>query len=206
MLDTPTSNNYRDFHARYHNTYGWILRPGRDKQFVKLLECDETELRFTLDDGMTHHVNVDSGVMFEFQQVERGFYRVNDDIWYLARVPARQWKRGICVANTQLMLLDKSGKRWWVPEDRGFDTFKVILTTPQNYACTGSKYKHKLLSKHFCVTSAGHVYFYQQQIGNELEGRIKLTESGQIVQQELRDVIKRNNWSNMYTVLDEVAE
>lgn len=208
MLDTPTSSNYRDFHARYNGTYGWLVRENKPKQLVKLLECGEDELHFKLDEGGTvYHANVDSGVMFEFQQVERGFYKVKDTVWYLARIPSRQWKRGICTANTQLLYLDNvSGNRFYGAEERGFDTFKGILTTPQNYVNDGSAVatKHNVLSKHFCVSATGHVFFYMQCIGQVKDGVITLNSIGEIVKQELQDVIKRNNWGNMFKFGDSI--
>lgn len=206
MLDTPTSDNYRDFGARYSNTYGWLLRPSRPKRFVKLLDCDEDELRFrTSETGTVYNAAVDSGVEFEFQQVEKGLYQVKDNIYYLARVPARQWKRGICRANTDVQMLTEFGFK--DVEVKDYDLFNAIFSAPINHLYQPEVALGRspiLLSKHFCLSPPGVVYFYNISIGVwDKTGAITLTVGYETVSQELSDVLRRNKWEVLLSIKEQ---
>lgn len=203
MLDTPTSENYRDFHQRYSHTFGWLITKDKPDQFVQILDLDDNSVNFkTSKDGPTYYAKVNGGAVFKFQQVERGLYRGLDGlIWYLARIPARQWKRGVCKQNTQLQFLDSNN--FYNPDDRGFDSFANVLCNEQRYEYQENEYEDTLISKHFCVSSTGSVFFYNRAIGSaDKNGSITLNQFGAVVKQELQDALRRNKWEVIYHIKD----
>lgn len=205
MLDTPTSSNYRDFGARYSQTYGWLIRDDKPKRFVKLLDCDEDELRFrTSEEGTVYTAVVDSGVQFEFQQVERGLYQAKNEIYYLARIPARQWKRGICRANTDVQVLTPLGFREC---DKNYDVFNLIFSSkvqPLYQPEIELGRSHILLSKHFCLSAGGFLYFYNIKVGVvDTNGMLTLDSGYEILKQELSDVLRRNKWEVILSIKED---
>lgn len=197
MLDTLTSENYRDFSARYANTFGWLVDGKR--QFVHVLRVADERVYFTNATGMEYHAKMDHGVNFEFIPVDRGWFNdINGNPWLLSRVPARQWKRGISETNT-MMYDGHSLRTFHVNYERLSKVFSDKFTE-LNYSKeikpTGA------WSKHFAVTKHG-LHFYDQLIGSYNPKTQEIVLTSDIVKQELTDLINRNGWSVKITQTQE---
>jgi hypothetical protein len=198
MLDTFDSDNRRDFGARYINTYGF-LKSDDEKHLVYLEDISDTSVYFRTDDcGILFHAKIDAGVVFEFIQSRRGFYLTNEgEIFYIERVPARQWKRGIARSNTQLMRFNSGA----------FEGMKlslkllgaVLSATEQDLAKRQRDASSKVFSRFFAC-SKDTLYFFTKACGkvDHTNRVITLGPNGEMLMQELSDTIRRNAFE--YTV------
>lgn len=189
MIDSLTSDNRRDFRQRYQGTFGWFLKANKIPLFVYVKTVTDSAVYFTDLSGHEWHANVDSDLKFEFIPVNHGFFNGALDVYYLERVPARQWQRGISAANTRIW----SGTRGWVGVE--MKTLAEIFVNPLSLnealdlylkgdrACVA-------LSKHFALLK-NQLCFYLRKIGVRDDHRIALTSS--LVRQEFMDTIRRNS-------------
>lgn len=199
MLDSYTHENMRDFGPRYADTYGFLVKPDQTKQLVYISENDRNAVYFRCqDDGLQFHANIDSGVQFEFIQVDRGFFTGSDgNIYFMCRVPARQWKRGIGRNNTSLKLLTENGL---TNQKLSLHLLSLIFNRKQSYLYDDLLPTQNFiaLSKHFAMTTK-KVYFFETEIGTvDHQSQVISVDSEYKVTQELNDVIRRNGYS--YTV------
>jgi hypothetical protein len=195
MKDTFSSTNFRDWAGRYEGTFGWLLQ-GEHKLLVQLIDHSNTHVYFiTEPEGMRFHAKIDSGVQFEFMQVDHAWINTDkeDEIYLLARNPQKQWRRGVHSNNT---IIRK-------PSPRGLRDIAVTLPHLQRvYSDVSNSYRRKYpvtpsscvaISRAFAI-AYGELYLYERVIG-ALEGRVlKLFDTASIVAQELRDAINRNNF------------
>lgn len=190
MLDTLTQFNSRDFSARYAGTFGWLIKDDKGKHLVYISAVNSDRVEFTDLRGGKYHANAGTNVMFEFLPVDRGwFYGKSGDIYMLRRVPARQWHRGICDSNTNIAYLRAGRLR------TGSCT---IETLDDIFGQEKQEYKFEVgkscvLSKHFAII-ANALYFLDRQIGVADKETIILGKQGEVVKQELEDIISRNRY------------
>lgn len=187
MIDSYTTHNHHDFNARYSNTYGWLLREDNGKPlFVHLIEADGERLYFDIGTDFKYHAEVDGGARFEFIPVNKGWFATtDDDLVFLCRLPARQWKRGISENNTRATsLLGMRSVRIT------YDLLESIFNAKDIFPKETSV--GTLISRHFVISKSGVVYFYNQSVGVFDKGTIIL-DTGLNITQELNDAIKRAN-------------
>lgn len=187
MLDTLTRENLRDFDARYSNTFGWLHQEGGVKRLCQLLHVEDEVIYFKFGGRPNFHARVDSGVTFEFIPVDRGWFNtVDHGPLLLQRVPARQWKRGISVNNTQVQ------NQYMEHVAVNYKLLSSVFEGPT--VDVGSKIGNEAvaLSKHFCLTEGGSLYFYSFCIGQCIKNKIALYNS--LVKQELQDLITRKTY------------
>lgn len=200
MLDSFTSDNFRDFGPRYQDTYGFLQTPGQPKRLVYIADNDERAVYFRMQDGgMNYHAIRDTGVQFEFIQVNRGFFMgASGKTYLLTRVPARQWKRGIGTNNTSVQQLTAGG----------LDRVKLSITSLTDIYVNPikvdksniNKFNIFPLSRHFAICES-QLYFYNANIGTVDKAKGTITLNNYIeVKQELTDVINRNGLSDTYKV------
>ena len=188
MKDTLTSHNHQDFRARYGGTYGWLV-DGDKRKFVYVDSSNAFRVYFTEGGETVFHANADAGVEFEFIPVNRGWFNAKDkQVWYLERVPARQWRRGICDSNTSIYNINKIDWQERLTYQRlasifspGFDNWKVENYNKGPYA----------LSRNFAVDASGNIYFYNTVVGIATGGEYKIT--NKIIYQEMVDLVRRKN-------------
>lgn len=197
MIATPTGSNIGDFKQRYQGVVGF-LRP-KDKAPTLVFVYNVSSSRVTFKDQNNHeyYANVDSGVEFEFIPTQRAWYNTSKGTFYLQRVPARQWRRGICPDNTAFQQLydDMMGLS---EEDWKNVAFLVMGNTVSykegviNYL--NGQQRTCALSKHFAM-GPSRVYFCNLFVGQRDGSKIILKEEYGMLYQELSDVCKRNNYA-----------
>ena len=183
MKERFTSAGAEDFRRRYENTFGWILLRN-ERQFAEIKEVSEFEVKFSLGGNVNFYISADAPIDFEFAPLNRAWYNTpeKNKIYYVERLPARQWKRGICNTNTRIV------NSLLAEEDISYDVLKSIYDPVTPYPKgTLNNATAVALSPHFAI-SAGNIFFYQDQIGvYDYAGVITL--DNDLVLQELSDLI-----------------
>lgn len=196
MIATPTGRNIGDFKQRYQGVVGFLRPAGRDRTLVFVYNVSSSKVTFRDHNNHEYYANVDSGVEFEFIPTQRAWYNTSNGTYYLQRVPARQWRRGICADNTAFIQLHKDtiGQ---CDEDWKMVAFNVMgntLSYPDGVtAYLKGERPTCALSKHFALGQSV-VYFCNLQVGTYSNRIITLKEEYGMLLQELSDVCKRNNF------------
>jgi len=111
MREEYKSEEWADFRQRYEGTYGWYEREeGKSPLLVRLDVVRENSLSFVDASGFIYTAIPDKGNNFQFIPVERGVYNLNNDVVFCQRIPARQWRRGMCQANTAFVSMTGTQK------------------------------------------------------------------------------------------------
>lgn len=198
MLDSPTGRNVADFKQRYQGVIGWLHQPAGNKVAVFVSNVTSSKVTFKDKADAEYYANVDAGVQFEFIPTQRAWYNVKDAVYLVQRVPARQWKRGICSDNTFFQQLTKDTLMLTVAPwtTVAFEVMGAALPA----AAVVKEYRQQqrdavALSKHFAL-SASKVFFLNIQIGDVVRAdkTIIIAPAYHMVRQELTDVINRNNY------------
>lgn len=184
MKEEVVSHGYRDFQQRYLGTYGWYEKPDGTNILVQVFKVTSEKVGFVDENGGEYWALSDVGNVFSFLPVQRGLYYYNGSIIYLQRVPARQYKRGICLENTSINNLT---------EDYRMDVSHALLQKVFGWQENPTLEKFKelpardvLLNNMFAIIRK-RVYLYDNVIGT-YNGRITL--SNKLFKQELDDVIR----------------
>lgn len=187
MITSLTSRNHQDFRQRYLRTFGYLLTESGNKKFVEVTNSGSGAVYFKAGDELEFHAVVNSGVKFEFIPVTRGWFNASDgNVYFLERVPARQWRRGICQDNTRIHNI------------KGFKEVVVEYTVLNSIFDPNvvNKVDHNkrpvALSQAFAINPIGTLYFFDQLIGSMKDNKIVLTNN--IVKQELQDLVNRKSY------------
>jgi len=201
MKDSLTSSNYRDFRQRYEGVFGFFSPEGKKPLLVCLLSVEETKVNFMDVLGVSYHVNVNSGIPFDFLPIERKVVNIaNDDILYACRKPARQWQRGVCAANTSIVSLCVPNRRLGVM----FNLVAAVWNTSVPYAIAIQEFlagmrKNVALDNRFSIIGE-RVYLYNTPIGSYESATLKVIS---LFKQEISDTIVRNNLKFKVEVINE---
>jgi len=113
MIDTPTTANLQDFKQRYSGVLGWyISEEDKSKILVTVASVGNERVAFRDQHGGTYYAIVNGGCRFEFLPVEKSWRNTEDTCFFLSRIPARQWKRGICADNTSITYAETLLGEW----------------------------------------------------------------------------------------------
>ena len=199
MIDSLTSANHRDFAARYGGTCGFLLNNDGTKLLVQVGDVGHDRVYFRDVNGREYHSNVNSGVQFEFLPVDRGYFNGFQRGYHLARVPARQWHRGIHPQNTKIVRENWIGNLESVPRDSFLEGLHDIyvakrLTVQEAFKEFKEGKRHGVaLSKHFYINRSNLLMFLGIQIGEYVPENNSVILSDSLVYQEVMDASKRSN-------------
>jgi hypothetical protein len=185
MIDTPTSNNIADFKQRYSGVFGWLLSEGV-KKLVYISGVNSKQVTFTDAEGGNYFANINAGVEFEFAPVMRGWYNTPEGVFYMCRIPARQWKRGVCVDNTHVGA--GGSPDYQLVGDAWNKAVFSILSVSNPYKINDLQYT--AYSKHF-ANVYGRLYLYTKPIGVVVDNHVKL--ASPLFRQEFMDMCRRRN-------------
>jgi hypothetical protein len=133
VKDTCTRNNIGDFSARYLDTLCWYTTSTGKTIPVYISEINAEQVGFRDVHGNQYYNEIGETCQFDYDQVAAGWYvDPKRGPLFLARRPARQWKRGICSANTSMYLLPPPGSGVLVFIDWSFDTLARALVHTEN--------------------------------------------------------------------------
>lgn len=107
MKELFSSDTWADFRQRYSNTYGWYEKENGEQVLVRVAQVNNALITFLDKNEITYTAKVDKGNSFYFIPVQKGLGYFGKDIICSSRVPARQWKRGICIENTRMRNLSQ---------------------------------------------------------------------------------------------------
>lgn len=200
MLDTPTVRGIRDFSQRYNHTFGWLIQENK-KNLVYISEIKDTQVSFQTTDETVWYANCDANVMFEFIPVVRGFKPTTKGIFFLHRIPARQWQRGISTSNTGIFKLTTG----WVSiplnlESMG-DVFEKTISYEESLGKFFKNPKTSAALNQFFAFCNGYIYFNQSVIGKYDGTKIKLNPLCPVIQ-EFTDGLKRAEVIEKFTIED----
>lgn len=189
MRDTLTRENAPDFSRRYVGTYGYLVQ-GDKKTLVYMQKADHMETTFTDVGGYSYTVYANSGVEFEFIPVDRGFYNTVSGTYFLHRIPARQWSRGISESNTAVYLFSQVLSSVSCNIANLFKVFQEGIDIQQAAnEWQNNKRISFALSKHFAVSNK-NVLFYNANIGVVGKNKELLVNESRVAQ-EFSDCIRR---------------
>lgn len=189
MLASFESKTWRDFSQRYHNTFGWYHTDSGGKILVKVTLVDESIVKFTDKRGITFSAIPDKGNVFEFIPLERAVHNLDDgDVVLSERVPARQWKRGVCRENTSLYSL-VSSKRM----DFNFDLVEQLYSARPHLSYVDEfmdgKRTSVAINPVFSFVNDS-VYVYDRRVGTVKPKTSQIVMEDSTYLQEVRDLMR----------------
>lgn len=194
MIEQITSDNYREFSARYLGTIGFLRSKSNKKIVVSVDEITSKAVTVTDSEGVNYNLNSDTGCYLEFTQVPSQWYQPDENhIVFLTRKPERQWKRGINTENTSMMLPDGAGAVGIAC--RPTVTKLAAVLTPEEEIgafATHPEIKCGLWSKYF-AWAVNYVWVKDMLIGTVDHKAKEITLSYPQFNQELRDALVRTN-------------
>lgn len=188
MIEEFKSNGWKDFQQRYQGVYGWFEKEDKSQLLVKLTVVTENELVFTDKNKLRFSAIADQGNKFSFLPVVRGLYNTERGVVYVSRIPAKQYRRGICQDNTSILDVATGA-----PLDVGFNMLEGIYGYSQQPAITSFKRLgggNAALDNTFAVVD-NSVYVYNVKIGVYDAPKAKFILSNKLFQQEMTDVCTR---------------
>lgn len=198
MLDSLAKQGTRDFSARYRNTIGFYITEKGEKKTVLVTEVEDSRVHFMDALGSVGWANRTPEVNFEFIQLQRQWFnRPGRKLpVLLQRVPARQWRRGICNDNTSANSLGAAFSR--VALDVGlvdelFNKTPDVHQVAKDYL--SGKLKAMALNKYFALNQE-HLYMFDAPVGNvkKSDTLVEISLTVPMVEQEVLDTIRRNNF------------
>jgi len=188
MIEEFKNHGWKDFQQRYTGTFGWFKKEDGSQVLVNVGVCDGTTLVFNDASKMPYYAKADSGNEFTFIPTVKGAYQYKDTVLVVLRIPARQYKRGICRENTQLY--DLVRRTNLTP---GFETLAAIFGPKDNSVLLQwCKDRNGVvcLDGVFSIVN-DVVYIYNEPIGAYIMGKKMVTLHNDIFRQELVDVFTR---------------
>ena len=203
MRDTLTSGWTDDFRKRYAGSYGWYEGNGKTL-LVKVLEVESEYMTFEDVKGIEYKAYTDSGVIFNFLPVTRGWYTGTDGkCYYMCRIPAKQWCRGINNSNTFIGKYQQYYNRICATS-WGLNTLINIFDNKVDAAFTKNQIKSFLegevkscVASRFFMFNNKDVYFLNQLVGTIDKNTKTIQLSTPLIEQELKDLMVRNNISGV---------
>jgi hypothetical protein len=118
--------NYEDIHRYYRCTYVKFKEMG-DRLFY-IRDVNHSIVRGTDEDGTEFelYLNHDDPYEVDYVLPHKSYFQYAKRACMLQRVPAKQYRRGLCAENTRLTAIGKTGNL--VNIDIGFDVLKAFVT------------------------------------------------------------------------------
>lgn len=186
MKEEFKSDALRDWNQRFSDTFGWFTKSDGSDILVKVVGVVGERLQFVDAQDFPYYANADAGNIFSFIPLEKGCYNYNDDVVFCRRIPARQWKRGICAANTRVTSL-ATGRN----KDIDFGLIKMLFA-PVKESKNIERFC-KTRNTDAALTSAiavadSNVYVYDYCVG-QIKNKESIVLRNSLFVQEIQDVV-----------------
>lgn len=195
LIEPITRANSREMVQRYQETYGFLKTVSGKRILVEIDAIREGYTVCSDAKGNKYQLNSDTGLELEFTQVPSQWFSVAPKkIVYVSRKADRQWKRGICHANTSIMAPRKSGESLFgVNVTPGAIEQLFYPSEDDNSFTSCYDMNCGLWSKHF-AWAENCVYVRDLLIGtvDHKDKTIKLDDK-ELFSQEMRDALVRSN-------------
>lgn len=164
MFEKFLSTNAGDFRQRYRGTYGFFSKDGK-RTLVCLTDvsAERGEVRFVDANEQTYKLNVNASddIGFVFLPPKSAWHNTTTGPYFVRRVAARQFQRGICEANTAIRRT--GGRGVYVNFASLSDIFERAITAQEAVA---AKQEAIAVSAQFAVdTSQKKIWCFDQVIG-----------------------------------------
>lgn len=158
-----------DIQKYFRNSYVKFTELGDKLLYVHKVDNDEVFCLDKNDDVFVVELREDEPYEMSYTLPHRGLFLYNGGLYQLRRVPARQWRRGICNDNTviQNMLTGKN-------HPISFDILEAFTEKPVYQQLSSWKGENLLLSQRFAILQTGAIFCDRLRIGNLEEGVAKV--------------------------------
>lgn len=195
MKEAFTSIGSRDFRQRYEGTYGFYNTDSGEKRLVLLNSINEREVRFSDAARQEYVALADGGTEFEFIAPVKKLFAAADTILYISRRVARQFQRGVSLANTRIVNL-ATNSEVSITFTRLVQAYE---SEPVNVPLRVTMYRADkrdtvLLSDMLAIVGT-QLYLYGEPIGEVNKEEKKFILSEDLFRQEVIDVINANQLS-----------
>lgn len=189
--------NAADFRQRYEGTHGFFRNEAGKRTLVQLTAIDKTVCIFLDAHGVEYRLNADTDkdIGFEFLPPKSGYFNVAEGTWMVARIPARQFQRGISGRNTAIYRHFAGGM---TPVKVNIKNLEAIYADNISYLEAFELFHRKglesvALSSSFALGHHAQLYLYTERIGVwDKQGdnyKLMLKEPG-LFTTELKDAVK----------------
>lgn len=178
---------------RYQGTFGFLKTPSGKKILVDITNVDAQYTEVVDTKGNNYTLASDTGCELEFTQVPSQWFQPDPEhIAYVTRRPERQYKRGICNANTAIWIPGRSGDRL---SDVPTTSIRIeAIFNPSEIRAFDDYHKIKcgLWSKFFAWAEST-VYAKDLKIGTVDHETKAVSLQDEMFLQEVRDALVRSN-------------
>lgn len=164
-----SSENWHDVEKYFQGCYIKIKEYGDNLVYISKVQQDglyghdqwENPI-FIEFDGEVAGIN---GYEIDYVIPKRAYFQFGNRAYYLSRIPARMWKKGINKLNTTLQSLDESG--FFNKEDLNFKSLMAYVNKPgyMPFQCIEEDYESIALSPRFALCSDGKLFLDSHCIG-----------------------------------------
>jgi hypothetical protein len=196
MIEEFKSDTLADFRQRYQGCYGWFEK-SPEQRILVVLDSVDFALKFRDKTGMVFSANPDKGNKFSFLPVEKGVHWAGGRVVLCNRIPARQYRRGICADNTSIYQLTTTHTL-----HPSFDLLETIFGEDENQSIDEFRTAYKgnvVLDKMFSIVD-NRVYLYAHLLGVYTPEKQAITLNQTIFFQEIYDTVTRNKLDLEITV------
>lgn len=186
MFEKFLADNAGDFRQRYEGTYGYYTDKKKGTKLLTLLsmvDLNSSPRRVHFEDcqGVKFYINADAeeDIGWSFLPPKSNFYNTKRGVFYVQRVAARQFQRGVTSRNTKIWQVTAEG---FSEKKVGFSTLLPIYEEQTSTIGQAKKWQNKeedvmALSPNFCLYN-GRVTINVEPVGTYNEGRTEITLNG----------------------------
>lgn len=189
-----TSSNANDIDRYYNNTYVKFKEYGEKLFFIQ--EVNSESIVGKDEDGNAFALYLDNANPYELAYTlpHRAVFQYKDGALLLRRMPAKQYRRGICNDNTTITRVDTGDA-----VSINFEILKAFVNKPKYFTFTHcfNKPKQKSLAlspRMSVITKTGIIKVDWQTIG-QLDMVDKVVHCRRLFIEDLQTVMKNNNES-----------
>jgi hypothetical protein len=119
-------HNTADIVKYFHNTYVKFKEEG-DKIF-RIKRVNPNHVLVEDCRGEEAIIDLEEGYHLDYVMPKKTVFQVGESSYFLSRIPARMWKKGMSVDNTQFQVLSSTGM--WVPTSFDINTLESFVNKP----------------------------------------------------------------------------
>jgi hypothetical protein len=184
MIETFTSAGWRDFNQRYSGVFGFFPAESGKEILVYMDKVTDSKCSFRDANELTYYAAADEGVNFKFIPITKRVFMFNGMPCLAQRVPARQYRRGICCENTHIRAIPT---RATIKID--FDSVAAYVSKVDVALFPTTRIYDDMFSRY-----GNSVYLYETIVADFVTSSGKqVVMHNELFKQELIDCFRRNN-------------